>query len=126
LKTNFLLLLALACTFFLFSCSKNDNTPTVKKEEKVIADEKVYIKIEVENGELTSISSITNGNSEAQAEVFSNKKSFSKEYKSVSVVNVSAKGVNASSNLTVKILKGDKILRESTSTGAEMSAVVIN
>lgn len=126
LKTKFLFILSIGCAFFLFSCSKNDSTPTVKKEEKVIPQEKVYVKIEVENGELISISSITNGNAKAQIESFSDKKSFFKEYKSVNVVNVNAKGIDKHANLTVKILKGDQVLKQATATGAEMSVVIIN
>jgi hypothetical protein len=111
-------------TLSLFSCSKGSN-PTLDKKENIVPDEKIYVKVTVENGELISISSISNGNSDAQSESLSDKKSFSKEYKSVSVVNASAKGIDANSVLRVKILKGDKVLKEAMSAGADMSVAMI-
>lgn len=112
-------------TLSLFSCSKGSN-PTIDKKEKVASDEKIYVKVTVENGELISISSISNGNSDALSENLSDKKSFSKEYKSISVVNASAKGIDANSVLTVKILKGDKVLKQAMSAGADMSVAMMN
>jgi hypothetical protein len=111
-------------TLSLFSCSKGSN-PTIDKKENVVPDEKIYVKVTVENGELISISSVSNGNSEAQSESLSDKKSFTKEYKSVSVVNASAKGIDANSVLRVKILKGDKVLKEAMSAGADMSVAMM-
>jgi len=111
-------------TLSFFSCSKGSN-PTLDKKENIVPDEKIYVKVTVENGELISISSIFNGNSDAQSESLSDRKSFSKEYKSVSVVNASAKGIDANSVLRVKILKGDKVLKEAMSAGADMSVAMI-
>ncbi|HWW39870.1 hypothetical protein [Pedobacter sp.] len=111
-------------TLSLFSCSKGSN-PVIDKKETVVTDEKIYVKVTVENGELISISSISNGSSEAQSESLSDKKSFTKEYKSVSVVNASAKGIDANSVLRVKILKGDKVLKEAMSAGADMSVAMM-
>jgi len=111
-------------TLSFFLCSKGSN-PTLDKKENIVPDEKIYVKVTVENGDLISISSIFNGNSDAQSESLSDRKSFSKEYKSVSVVNASAKGIDANSVLRVKILKGDKVLKEAMSAGADMSVAMI-
>ncbi|WP_316835403.1 hypothetical protein [Pedobacter nutrimenti] len=112
-------------TLSLFSCSKGNN-PTIDKKENVVPDQKIYVKVTVENGELISISSVANGNSDAQSESLSDKKSFTKEYKSISVVNASAKGIDANSVLTVKILMGDKVLKQAMSAGADMSVAMMN